>query len=285
MTAPVLVLGAGYVGGALVDALAAAGTPVVAVRRRPRTETPTPGVQVVTGDARAPESLDGLPSRIAHVVLCAAPSGGTDHATTYPPLARAALWLAEHGGAASVVYTSSTGVYGVRDGREVTEETPRQARDADGEALIAAEDILLASPTVRSVVLRVAGIYGPGRTAMARFRDAARLTARGEYWTNFAHRDDIVTALRLAMDTPAMRGAYNCADGSPMRAIDVAQVVAALEGRPWQFPSFANDDGAPPRSNQRIVTSRLVAAGFSPRYPSVRDGFAALLASDGTASR
>ncbi|MDX2183299.1 MAG: NAD-dependent epimerase/dehydratase family protein [Gemmatimonadaceae bacterium] len=283
MTAPVLVLGAGYVGSALVAELAAAGVPVVAVRRHARPDAPAPGIQVVSGDAREPASLSGLPPRIAHVVLCAAPSGGSDHATTYPPLARAAVWLAQHAGAESVVYTSSTGVYGVRNGREVTEDTPRQARGPDGEALVAAEDTVLGAAGLRSVVLRVAGIYGPGRSAMARFRDASRLSAGGAYWTNFAHRDDIVAAVRLALGSPSMRGAYNCADGSPMLAIHVARELARLEGRPWSPPAVGADD-APPRSNQRISNTRLVAAGFAPRYPSIREGFAALLAADGAAS-
>jgi nucleoside-diphosphate-sugar epimerase len=272
----VLVIGAGYVGAALATALVAAGDRVIAVRRRAAGEA-IDGVTWLVGDARTPESLDGLPTAVSHIVLSAAPSGGTAHETTYPPLARAALWLAERLGAESVVYTSSTGVYGVKDGRFVTEDTPREAIGTDAAALMHAEDLLLASTAVRTVVLRVAGIYGPGRTAMARFRDASRLSARGQYWTNFAHRDDIVTALRLALDTRTMRGAYNCADGSPMLALDVAQTLAGLEGRPWHAPAWGDDSGPPSRSNQRIVTTRLVQAGFVPRYPSVRDGFAALL--------
>jgi nucleoside-diphosphate-sugar epimerase len=277
-----LLLGAGYVGTALARTLAAAGDHVVAVRRRGASGDAMPGVTWLAGDARAPETLRDLPARADTVVLTAAPTGdrGDDHAGTYPPLARAGLTLARRLGAGVVAYTSSTGVYGRTDGAWVPEDTPCQPRSPESRALVDAESVLLAAGDVRPAVLRVAGIYGPGRTAMARFRDPSRLAARGEYFTNFAHRDDIVAALMTVLAHAEAPSVCNCADGAALTALEVSRVVHALEGRPWPVPLVFADDAATgvPRSNQRVPAERLRALGWTPRYPSVREGFAALLA-------
>lgn len=282
MTRTILILGAGDIGTALARACAGDGDRVIAVRRRPPDGPPEPGITWVAGDARDPARLPGLPDRADAVVLCAAPGGGASHAETYPPLARAALALARRLGAPTVVYTSSTGVYGERGGGLVTEDTPRRAASPDGRALIEAEDVLLAADDVRVAILRVAGIYGPGRPAYPRYRDASRLPLAGQAVTNFAHRDDIVRALRLVLDRPDAPRVLNCADGTPLTGLEVAEAAARAVGRPWVPPSAFAADAPPPRSNQRVVTDRLRALGWAPRWPSVREGFAALASGVGT---
>lgn len=282
MNRTVLLIGAGYVGTALARTLAAAGDHVVAVRRRGASGDAIPGVTWLAGDARTPDTLSGLPPQVDAVVLTAAPTAGhgDDHASTYPPLARGALTLARRLGARVLAYTSSTGVYGRTDGAWVPEDTPRAPRSPDTRALVEAEDLLLAADDVRPAVLRVAGIYGPGRTAMTRFLDPARLAARGAYFTNFAHRDDIVTAIACVLRADEAPPVVNCADGAALPALEVSRIVHALTGRAWPEP-LVFDEGAakaPPRSNQRVPADRLRALGWVPAYPSVREGFAALLA-------
>ena len=281
MSRTVLLLGAGYVGTALARSLAAAGDQVIAVRRRGASGDDIPGVTWLAGDARVPESLTALPRRADAVILTAAPTGsrGDDHGGTYPPLARAALWLARQLDAGVVAYTSSTGVYGRTDGAWVPEDTPCAPRSPDTHALVEAEAVLLEATDMRPAVLRVAGIYGPGRTAMARFRDPARLTARGTSFTNFAHRDDIVAALQLVVARADAPPVCNCADGAALPALEVSRIVHSLTGTPWPDPLVFDDAGAAPtRSNQRVPADRLRGLGWVPRYPSVREGFAALLA-------
>lgn len=286
MSRTILLLGAGYVGTALARSLAAAGDRVVAVRRRGASGDDIPGVTWLAGDARFPERLDGLPGRADAVVLTAAPTSARDeaHGDTYPPLARAAVALGLQLGATVVAYTSSTGVYGRTDGAWVPEDTFRQPRTPDARALVEAEDIILAAPRLRPAVLRVAGIYGPGRPAMGRFRDPSRLAARGTYFTNFAHRDDIVRGLETMLARDDAPSVGNCADGAALPALDVAQIVHELTGTPWPDPLVFADDAASaaPRSNQRVPNARLRALGWVPRYPSVREGFAALLAAQET---
>lgn len=272
-----MVIGAGYVGAAFAAHRAAAGDRVVAVRRT-ADPLPIPGVTWIAGDARAPEALAGLPPSADAVVLAAAPSRdrGDTHATTYAPLAAGALAIARRLGARVVAYTSSTGVYGYLDGRRVDEETPRAPRSPDAAALVAAEDVLLAAGDVRPVVLRVAGIYGPGRSPMGRFLRPAALPARGAYAVNFAHRDDIIAALDVMLARDGAPHVVNVADGAPMLAIDVARWVHDWTRTPWPDPVVFDAPDAPPRSHQYVVVDRLRSLGWSPRWPDVRAGLAGL---------
>lgn len=262
----VVVLGAGVIGQALARALAARGDSVVAVRR-----TPMPAAPGITWVAAGLADLDGASlGPVDGVVLTVAPGAGDAYAATYPPGARAALALARSGGARHLVYTSSTGVYGERDGGVVTEASPRRGGPP---ALLEAEDVLLDAGLPGTTVLRVAGLYGPGRDPRGRYRDPAGLPNGGAHWVNLAHHDDVVSALlgALASDGPAR--VLNVADGAPALARDLCRHLAQTEGRDAQALTFV-PTAPSPRANQRVDVSALTATGWRPRYPSFREGFA-----------
>ena len=274
----VAVLGAGYVGSAVARSLAADGAAVWAVSRRPRDFGA--GVVAVAGNLTAGD-VPGLPDRLDAVVLAVAPSGAADgYAATYPPAARAAVALARASGARALAYTSSTGVYGGRDGAWVDEHSPRLATGGANEALVEAEDILLGSGLGGVTVLRVAGIYGPGRDPRPRYAQPGLLPLRGTAWVNLAHRDDIVGAVRTALVQAGPPRVLNVADGSPVQAADIARWCAAAEGRDPALLVF-DGEAAPARSNQRVANAALVAAGWRAQYPSFREGFADGLHEDG----
>lgn len=266
----VAILGAGYVGGAVATALASRGDLVWAVRRRDH--PPEPGVTWLRGDVTA-GAVAELPASLDAVVLAVAPSSALDgYDRVYPPAARAAVTLAEASGARALVYTSSTGVYGERDGGWVDETTVLRGEGPGNRALIEAEQLLLTSGRSGVTVLRVAGIYGPGRDPRARFEFAAQLAMRGEYWVNLAHRADIVTAIVGALDHHGPPRVLNVADGAPAQAADIARWLATSAGRDADALTFEGE-GAPARSNQRIATAALRATGWRPDYPSFREGF------------
>lgn len=265
----IAVLGAGYVGTALARALAANGDHVWAVRRRPHPDEA--GITWLRGDL-AGGAVRGLPQRLDAVVLTVAPSGEDDsYAETYPPSAQRALQVVRDHGAAALAYTSSTGVYGGAGGEWVDETSPRDG-SGSARALIAAEDVLLGSGAPGVTVLRVAGIYGPGRDPRDRFARPAALPMRGEYWVNLAHREDIVRAITGALTYRAAPRALNVADGTPTLAADVARWLAAERGDDPAALTFANPE-ARSRSNQRVRVDALMATGWRPRFPSFREGF------------
>jgi nucleoside-diphosphate-sugar epimerase len=265
----IAVLGAGYVGSAFAAAAAAAGHRVIAVRRS--AQPGGDGVQWLRGDVTSGE-VAGMPPQLDAVVLTVAP-GGSDYNATYPPAAAAAVALAARTGATRVVYTSSTGVYGERAGAWVTEASPRLGTSDGNAALSAAEDIVLACRTAEPTVLRVAGIYGPGRDPRARMRNAAALPQSGEYWMNLAHRDDIVSAILHMITTATPPPLCNVSDGSPTLACDVARWLASDIGADPAALTFNNAEQRS-RNNQRVANTLLVSRGWAPRYPSFREGFA-----------
>jgi nucleoside-diphosphate-sugar epimerase len=268
----IAVLGAGYVGGAVAREAAARGHVVWAVRRSAPAEGMNDSVRWLSGDL-ATETIEGLPARLDAVVLTVAPSRGADgYDDTYPPAAHAAVTIARERGARALVYTSSTGVYGGRDGAWMTEQSPRLGTGESNAALIAAEDILLGAPIPSVTVLRVAGIYGPGRDPRSRMRNAASLAQRGAYWTNLAQRDDIVDAIFHALQLPIGSRVLNVTDGAPTQAAEVARWLARAEGGDPDALQFGNESQRS-RNDQRVSNAVLVATGWSPRYPSFREGF------------
>jgi len=267
----IAVLGAGYVGRAFAIAAANCGHAVTAVRRSVSVET-NAAVHWCAGDFVA-GPVDGVPARLDAVVLTVAPSRTTDgYDVTYPPAAAAAVALTKSSGASTLLYTSSTGVYGGRDGEWVREDTGRHGAGAGNNALMAAEDIVLGSALPRATVLRIAGIYGPGRDPRGRLTNAAGMPQRGEYWVNLAHRDDIVAALLHALRLPELPAVLNVADGRPTRAADVARWLASSAGNDPDALVFGND-AERSRSDQRVSSELLTSTGWTPRFASFREGF------------
>ncbi len=267
----IAVLGAGYLGSAVATEAVRRGHTAWAVRRsviRPTDD----GVTWLRG-ALGPAPIVGVPETLDVVMLTVAPASAADgYDATYPPAAAAALALARATNARALVYTSSTGVYGGRDGEWVNETSPRAGAGEGNRALIEAEDVLLGADWDAVTILRVAGIYGPGRDPRARMRNAAALAQRGEYWTNLAHRDDIVGAmLHVAAKTPVTR-VLNVSDGAPTRAADVARWLTAAAGGSAETLVFGNEE-LRSRNDQRVSNAALLASGWSPRYPSFREGF------------
>lgn len=267
----IAVLGAGYVGSAVATQLAGRGDMVWAVRRRERPAEA--GVTWLRGDVTG-GAIAGLPASLDAVVLAVAPSGALDgYERTYPPAARAAVALARASGAKALVYTSSTGVYGERAGGWVDERTEVRAEGPGNRALIEAEQLLLTAGLPGVTVLRVSGIYGPGRDPRPRFGHAGQLAMRGEYWVNLAHRSDIVGAILGALHHRGDPRVLNVADGAPTQAAEIARWLATQAGRDADALMF-DGEGVPVRSNQRVSTAALVSTGWRPEYPSFREGFA-----------
>jgi nucleoside-diphosphate-sugar epimerase len=229
------------------------------------------------GPTHAPWAA-ALPVSLDHVVVCIAPSrrAGDGYQTTYPTAVAGSLAVAEAHHSRSITYTSSTGVYGRTDGGHSLETDPIVARDDRQDALLQAETILRrdAATGVGRNVLRVAGLYGPGRDPAPRFRGPAA-TGASDVWCNFSWRDDVVDAISHLIRNPASGTArvFNCADGVPLRASTIARALGAT---PPTAEAAADIVVAPGRSNQRITVDALRATGWAPRMATVLDGLEAL---------
>ena len=131
-------------------------------------------------------------------------------------------------------YLSTTGVYGDRGGGWVDESDARLPSGVRGRRRVAAEDGWLALHRDRGLpvhVFRLAGIYGPGRNALATVRagTARRVDKPGQVFSRI-HVDDIVAVLRASMARPAPGAVYNVADDDPAPPQDVVAYAAELLG-------------------------------------------------------
>jgi nucleoside-diphosphate-sugar epimerase len=136
-----------------------------------------------------------------------------------------------------LVYLSTTGVYGDQGGAKVDEDTPPAPRTERAERRVAAETALRAWAEQRGIswcVLRVAGIYGPGRLPLDRLRRALPAIVPQEATpSNRIHVTDLVTVCVVAGSAAAAdRRIYNVSDGSEYTLTDYLQQVAAIAKLP-----------------------------------------------------
>jgi hypothetical protein len=188
-------------------------------------------------------------------------------------------------------YLSTIGVYGDHGGAWVDETTPPVPTSARSLARLAAERAWQAVADEKGVPLaicRIAGIYGPGRNALANLADgsAHRIVKAGQVF-NRIHVDDITTVLQAALEQRAA-GIFNLADHAPAPPDEVVTYAATLMGvpPPPAVPFATADLSAMARSfyseNKRVRNDRLkTGLGVTLRYPTYREGLAALW-KDGT---
>ena len=181
-------------------------------------------------------------------------------------------------------YLSTTGVYGDRGGDWVDEATPVAPTVARSRRRVAAEGHWLASG-LPVHVFRLAGIYGPGRSALDAVRDgsARRIVKPGQTFGRI-HVDDIVQVLRASMARPNPGAVYNLADDEPAPPQDVVAHAARLLGvpPPPAIP-FEQAELSPMarsfyRDHRRVANSRIKdELGVVLRYPNYRDGLRGIL--------
>ncbi|HSJ24143.1 MAG TPA: SDR family oxidoreductase [Longimicrobiales bacterium] len=284
--ARVLVAGCGYVGCALAARLAGEGHAVWGLRRS--TGALPTGVQPIAADLAVPSTLAGLPLSLDYVVYAAAPGGADDerYRTIYVDGLRNLLAALESQDQRPrrVLLTSTTGVYGQQAGEWVDEDSPTEPEDFRGERPLEGERLLLAGP-FPATVLRLGGIYGPGRTRLIEQVRSGQARCVPGLWSNRIHRDDCAGALRHLMLMEDASPRYLGVDREPVELCDVHRWLAARLGVvPPVVDEDADPSGSAPgrrrRSNKRCSSERLVASGYRFLFPTFREGYAALLAGE-----
>ncbi len=185
-------------------------------------------------------------------------------------------------------YLSSTNVYGDRAGGWVDETMPVAPGGERGRRRVAAEAAWLALGRRNGIpvsVFRLAGIYGPGRSALDALRagTARRIVKPGQVFSRI-HVADLAAVLEAAMAQPRAGAVYNVCDDMPSPPEDVIDYAAALLGIvPPPLEDFATAALSPmARSfydDSKSVSNRRIKEelGVRLRYPSYREGLAALL--------
>lgn len=195
---------------------------------------------------------------------------------------------------ATIVYLSTTGVYGDQQGAIVNEETPTQAATSRARRRLDAEKLLTAwgrDRGVKIIILRIAGIYGASRLPLNRLREGVPVLRSEESpFSNRIHADDLACLCLVAADKGDDGEIINICDGETSTMTDYFNAVAdafALP-RPPQVTKEKAPERMPPlllsyfsesrRIDNRRMRERL---GFTLLYPDLVSGLAACKRGEG----
>src|SRR5438270_6572701 len=264
----VLIAGCGYVGSAAAKLFAEERWEVIGWTRSEQSAERTleSAISLCAVDVTGCEAVRRSRFPADVVVLC--PSSAAD--AYLHDYRDGAAKLAACFPNARISFTSSTSVYPQHDGSSVTEESAVEPDSENAQILGQAEKIVL---TNDGIVLRVAGIYGPGRSFL--LRSVMNGTAvSSDRFVNQVHRDDVASAISFlarcrAVDPPRI---FNVVDDTPAPHAEIMDWLSARLGLP-----LSNSSPSPEpkrgRSNKRVSNAKLRALGWVPAYPSYREGF------------
>jgi nucleoside-diphosphate-sugar epimerase len=278
-TRSALLLGCGYVAKATAPLLLAQGFRITGTTRSPEkaAELEASGLHpLVNPDARA---LRDAMAAVSHILVSAPPGENgdpflelVDGSVDLPHLE----WLG---------YLSTTGVYGDAGGGRVDETTPPRPVDERSRRRLAAEQGWLAMSD-ETRIFRLAGIYGPGRSALERVREgsARRIIKTGQVFSRI-HVEDIATALMASVARPDVAGPFNLADELPTPQADVVACAAELLGvDPPPLEDFKTAEMSPMLRSFYAASRRVSSAatrhalGWTLKYPTYREGLSAIYA-------
>jgi nucleoside-diphosphate-sugar epimerase len=273
-------VGCGYLGKRIAALWRGRGDRVFATTRARADELRGLGVEPIVCDVVGGAGLDAVPT-VAAVAYCVGFDRGSGRSQRDVYVRGLENILARLPAPERFVYVSSTGVYGQCDGEEVDENAATEPAEESGRVMLKAER-LLRSRLPEGIVLRFAGIYGPGRLLRRQTIETGEpLVGDAERWLNLIHVDDGAAAVVAAVARGELGAVYNVCDDRPVRRREFYTELARVLGAPP--PRFVPPPPGAPRpphegANRRILNRRLRGElGLALRYPSCVEGLRASL--------
>ncbi|HXC02377.1 MAG TPA: NAD-dependent epimerase/dehydratase family protein [Opitutaceae bacterium] len=290
-----VVFGAGYVGGELARQALARGLQVTTLTRNAERAAALAalGAEAIVADLAGDAWHGRIAGGAEFVANCvSAGAGGIEgYRRSYVEgMASILEWARARGAAGTLVYTSSTSVYPQDGGATIDEAAPTAEAGERAQLLLEAETQLRAPaktdapvvwPCSRWFILRLAGIYGPGRHHLLEQVRAGEMAGRGDYHLNLIHRDDIVAAMWAAFGAPSVVAdeIFNVADDGAALKGEITAWLAAQIGGP--APRFT---GEPAAGRRTVTPDRIIAnakiknlLGWQPSYSTFREGYKGIL--------
>lgn len=283
-----LILGCGYLGHRVAQRWLEAGDVVYAVTRIVERAAAwrDEGLRPVVADVMLPETLLGLPPAVDSVLYAVGHDANRVQGREAHVVGLRNV-LAALGTFRRFIYISSTGVYGDFQGAWVDEESPCHPARGPGKACLEAEELLAAHARgQQTAILRLAGLYGPGRIPRKDvLLKGEPIDAPQHGYLNLIHVDDAVEAVLAAEAVRAtLPRCYLISDGSPVVRGEYYEELARLVGAPP--PRFRASDRETPTSaraaaDKRVSNARMLTElRITPRFPSYREGLKAIVESE-----
>ena len=284
-----VVFGCGYVGAEVARQGVARGLRVTALTRNEAKAEAlrADGIEVIVADLASETWHAAIAGGADFVLNCVSSGGGGVEGArrSYVGGMNSIIaWARMRGAAGTLIYTGSTSVYPQGEGATVDENAPLATTGSErARILIEAEDRLCANEGAwaRWFVLRLAGIYGPGRHHLVEQVRAGEVAGRGEHRLNLIYRDDIAAAIWAAFAAPSAMAneVFNLADDGAAPKAEITAWLAARLGLPP--PRFSGEPTAGRREvtpDRVIVNAKAKAVlGWRPEYPSFREGYEKIL--------
>lgn len=280
-----LIIGCGYLGQRLGIRLAAwaEGRVFGTVRSQTRAdELAGLGIEPIVADVLRPESFNALPSveRVYYAVGFDRSAGASMRDVYVEGLQHVLDRLPRS--VRRLVYAGSTGVFGQSGGEWVDEDSPTEPSHESGRVVLEAERCIQAWSSARNasaVVLRFAGLYGPGRVVRRALLERGELIPGDpEKFLNLVHVDDAAAASAAALDANAPRPVYLVADDRPVTRREYYTTAAHLLGAPapcFEPPRPGSPEAARDATSKRITNRRMKSdLGVVLRYPDITTGLA-----------
>jgi nucleoside-diphosphate-sugar epimerase len=267
-----LIIGCGYVGRPLAEALRARGDAVAGWVRSEESavELAAHGLTRVIVGSVANEPCWQQAGVFDAVVHCASSGGGG--ATAYREVyLEGARQMNRHQPQARRIFVSSTSVYGQTGGEWVDESSPTDPAAETSRVLVETEREALAAG---AIIVRAAGIYGPGRAALfEKFRRGdAVMEGEGTRWINQIHQLDLVAAIAHLLDAGTPGEIYNAADDEPVMLRDFYAWCSETLRMPLPANGPVNPNRKRGATNKRVSNRKLRATGWTPRFSTFREG-------------
>jgi len=266
----ILIAGCGYVGQATADLFHAAGWEVegwTASEKSAATLSAKP-YPICPVDISNRDQVTERPGTFDAVVHCASSRGGEAESYRQIYLNGAHNLLDRFG---KMLFVSSTSVYPQRDGSWVTEESETKPVRETSRVLLETEKIVLGRD---GTVVRLAGIYGPGRSAvLTKFlAGTAIIDPENDRFVNQVHRDDIASGLFLLVSGESREPQiYNVVDDRPMLQSDCYRWLARRLNRPLPPVGKLTEQRKRGDTNKRVSNTKLRNLGWTLQYPTFAD--------------
>lgn len=274
-TSTLLCFGYGYSARALAKRLIPAGWRIIGTYRREE------AVALIEAEGAEPVAVDRVdPAQATHILISVPPGSDGD------PVLNAFGAAMSGTGLVWLGYLSTTGVYGDTSGGEVNETSPLNPTSDRSARRVEAEAGWLSLEGVPAHIFRLAGIYGPGRSALDQIQAGrARRIGKPGFAFSRIHVEDVAGVLAASIAAPSPGAVYNVCDNEPAPQADVIAHGCELLGVdaspliPYEEAQRDMTEMARSfwRDNRRVSNARIrTELGYALKYPTYREGLRAI---------